>query len=38
MDEHFFWLRADYFRKCLLGDYSQAVDIIKLNRGVEKTK
>jgi hypothetical protein len=38
MDEHFLWLHADYFRKHLLGDYSQDVDIIELNRGVEKTR
>jgi len=38
MDEYFFWLRADYFCKHLIGDYSQDVDIIELNREIEKTK
>jgi len=38
MDEYFFWLRADYFCKHLIGDYSQDVDIVELNREVEKTK
>ncbi|MBP1766650.1 MAG: hypothetical protein H6P98_765 [Candidatus Aminicenantes bacterium] len=38
MDERFFWLRADYFRQRLLGDYSQDIDIVELNRGVEKTR
>lgn len=38
MDEYFFWLRADYFCKHLIGDYSQDVDIVELNREIEKTK
>ncbi len=35
MNEYFFWLRADYFCKHLIGDYSQSVDIEELNREVE---
>jgi len=35
MDEYFFWLRADYFCKHLIGDYSQDVDIEELNREME---
>jgi dipeptidyl-peptidase-4 len=35
MDEYFFWLRADYFCKYLIGDYSQDVDIEELNREME---
>ncbi|MDH4217315.1 MAG: DPP IV N-terminal domain-containing protein [Candidatus Aminicenantes bacterium] len=37
MDEYFFWLRADYFCKHLIGDYSQDVDIEELNREMEMT-
>ncbi len=35
MNEYFFWLRADYFCKHLIGDYSQEVDIEELNREQE---
>jgi len=35
MNEYFFWLRADYFCKHLIGDYSQSVDIEVLNREIE---
>jgi len=35
MNEYFFWLRADYFCKHLIGDYSQDVDIEELNREME---
>ncbi len=38
MDEYFFWLRADYFCKHLIGDYSQDVDIEELNREIEMKK
>jgi dipeptidyl aminopeptidase/acylaminoacyl peptidase len=38
MNEYFFWLRADYFCKHLIGDYSQDVDIVELNREIEKKK
>jgi dipeptidyl aminopeptidase/acylaminoacyl peptidase len=37
MNEYFFWLRADYFCKHLIGDYSQSVDIVELNREEEKS-
>jgi dipeptidyl-peptidase-4 len=36
MNEYFFWLRADYFCKHLIGDYSQEVNIKELNNEVEK--
>ncbi|HEY8388655.1 MAG TPA: DPP IV N-terminal domain-containing protein [Parasegetibacter sp.] len=32
MTEYFFWLMGDYFCKHLLGDFSQPVDIIEINR------
>jgi dipeptidyl-peptidase-4 len=35
MNEYFFWLRADYFCKHLIGDSSQDVDIEELNREME---
>jgi len=35
MDQYFFWIRADYFCKHLIGDYSQSVDIIELNNEKE---
>jgi dipeptidyl-peptidase-4 len=38
MSEYFFWLMGDYFCKHLIGDYSQDVDIVELNREVEKKK
>lgn len=34
---YFFWLRADYFVKHLLGDHSQPVDIVELNREKEQS-
>jgi dipeptidyl aminopeptidase/acylaminoacyl peptidase len=37
MNEYFFWLRADYFCKHLIGDYSQTVDIEELNREEEQS-
>lgn len=37
MNEYFFWIRADYFCKHLIGDYSQDVDIEELNREEEKS-
>jgi dipeptidyl-peptidase-4 len=37
MSEYFFWIRADYFCKHLIGDYSQDVDIEELNREEEKS-
>jgi len=35
MSDYFFWIRADYFCKHLIGDYSQSVDMIELNREKE---
>lgn len=35
MNKYFFWLRADYFCKHLIGDYSQDIDMIELNREIE---
>ena len=32
MNEYFFWLRADYFCKHLLGDYQDSTDTIQMNR------
>lgn len=37
MTEYFFWLMGDYFTKHLLGDYSQPVDILEINREVPNT-
>jgi hypothetical protein len=37
MGDYWFWLRADYFCKWLLGDFSQTVDLIELQREKEKT-
>lgn len=35
MNDYWFWLRADYFCKHLIGDYSQSVDMVELNREKE---
>lgn len=35
--DFWFWLKADYFCKHLLGDYSDSVDIIELNQEKEQT-
>ncbi|GAB2691939.1 DPP IV N-terminal domain-containing protein [Mucilaginibacter koreensis] len=35
MTEYFFWQKADYFVKYLLGDFSQPVDIIEIDRDTE---
>jgi dipeptidyl-peptidase-4 len=32
MTDYFFWLRADYFSKHLLGKSSESVDLIELAR------
>jgi dipeptidyl-peptidase-4 len=37
MTEYFFWLMGDYFSKWLLGDFSQTVDMIQMNREVQQT-
>jgi dipeptidyl aminopeptidase/acylaminoacyl peptidase len=38
MTEYFFWLMADYYAQWLLGDFSQGVDMVEMNREVEKKK
>jgi len=35
MNDYFFWLRSDYFCRYLIGDYSQSVDVVELNREKE---
>jgi len=35
MTEYFFWRKADYFVQHLLGDYSQPVDIVEMDREIE---
>jgi dipeptidyl aminopeptidase/acylaminoacyl peptidase len=35
MTEYFFWLMADYYSKWLLGDFSQPVDMLEMNRDME---
>lgn len=37
MTEYFFWLMADYYSKWLLGDFSQTVDMIEMNRDIEQS-
>ena len=37
MSDYWFWFRADYFAKWLLGDFSQTVDLIELQREKEQT-
>jgi dipeptidyl aminopeptidase/acylaminoacyl peptidase len=37
MTEYFFWQMGDYFSKWLLGDFSQPVDIIEINREIQQT-
>jgi dipeptidyl aminopeptidase/acylaminoacyl peptidase len=37
MEEYFFYILADYFSKWLLGDFSQTVDIIEINRDIEQS-
>ena len=37
MDEYFFWVLADYYSKWLLGDFSQPVDIIEMDRELEQS-
>ncbi len=32
MSQYFFWLKADYFCRHLLGDWQDSVDVIQLNR------
>jgi dipeptidyl aminopeptidase/acylaminoacyl peptidase len=35
MTEYFFWLMADYYAQWLLGDFSQPVDMLEMNREIE---
>ena len=37
MTEYFFWRKADYFVQHLLGDNSQPVDMIEMDRDIEMT-
>lgn len=37
MSEYFFYLLADYYSKWLLGDFSQPVDIVEMNRDIEQS-
>jgi len=37
MSDYWFWIRADYFARYLLGDFSQTVDLIELQRDWEKS-
>jgi dipeptidyl-peptidase 4 len=37
MSNYWFWLRAEYFAKHLLGDYRTAVDIMELNNEREQS-
>ncbi len=37
MQEYFFWGLADYYSKWLLGDFSQPVDIVEMDREIEQT-
>ena len=37
MQEYFFWGLADYYSKWLLGDFSQPVDIMEMNREIEQS-
>lgn len=38
MTEYHFWLMGDYFSKWLLGDFSQPVDIMEMNRDIPQNK
>jgi dipeptidyl-peptidase-4 len=37
MNDYWFWIRADYFAKYLLGDFSQTVDLIEMQKEKEQT-
>jgi dipeptidyl-peptidase-4 len=37
MTEYFFWRKADYFAQYLLGDFSQPVDMVEMDRDIEMT-
>ncbi|MEN6561896.1 MAG: DPP IV N-terminal domain-containing protein [Acidobacteriota bacterium] len=36
MGDYWFWIRADYFCRWLLGDFSQSVDLVELQREKEQ--
>ncbi|MEO6521412.1 MAG: DPP IV N-terminal domain-containing protein [Mucilaginibacter sp.] len=38
MSEYFFWQKSDYFAKWLLGDFNQPVDILEMDKEVERKK
>jgi dipeptidyl aminopeptidase/acylaminoacyl peptidase len=38
MTEYHFWLMGDYFSKWLLGDFSQPVDIMEMNRDMPQNR
>jgi len=37
MGNYWFWLRAEYFAKHLLGDERRAADVVELNNEQEQT-
>ncbi len=37
MTEYFFWKKADYFVEHLLGDFTQPVDLVEMDREIEMT-
>ena len=37
MQEFFFWNLVDYYSKWLLGDFSQPVDLVEMNRDIEQS-
>jgi dipeptidyl-peptidase-4 len=37
MSDYWFWIRADYFAKWLLGDFTQSVDLLELQREKAQT-
>ena len=37
MTEYFFWQMGDYYSKWLLGDFSQPVDMVEMNREIEQS-
>ena len=38
MQEYFFWLLADYYSRWLLGDFSQPVDMMEIDREIEQKR
>jgi len=37
MNNYFFWMRADYFCRHLIGDYAHTVDMIELTRDIDQS-